>query len=205
VCTTQWLANHIGRGFVCPNLIDLERKINSSENVLYSYGNSHTGDLELLRSLTPRRDTYFFGHTLPSKFCHYYRNPKGLVELKPNNPLVHYVPIQMDYERYGVWMNNLNYGVGLIPLEDNVFNLAKSDLKVLEYLQHGAISVCSNVGAVGNIPDECVVKVNDNWDEAIEHAFDNRSNIYNNAYDWAMDNRSYEKQSELWMEAYRGM
>jgi hypothetical protein len=88
-------------------------------------------------------------------------------------------------------------------LEDNVFNLAKSDLKFLEYLQLGAISVCSNVGAVGNIPDECVVKVGDNWDEAIEHAFDNRSNIYNNAYDWAMDNRSYEKQSELWIEAYR--
>ncbi len=211
VCTTKYLSDHLWenykvKSFICPNLINIEHKENKSENVLYSFGNSHTNDLELLKRLRTHRNVYFFGHTLPSTFCHYYRNPFGGVELYPNRKNVFWVPLQVDYEKYQIYMTNLDYGVGLIPLQDNNFNKAKSILKVGEYISNGAISVVSNIGALREIPNECVVKVLDgNWKNAIEDAFHNRANLYKSCYSWWMDNYSYYSQAQKWLTAYREM
>jgi len=208
VCTTPYLQNTFKRDkvLVAPNLIDIKRAESKSPNVLYSFGNSHNGDLELLGDMQTKRNMYFFGHSLPNKFCNYQKDKTGQIELFPNQENILYVPLQRDYEKYQVWMKNLEFGVGLCPLEDNEFNCAKSVLKVGEYLQHGAVSVVSDVGSYKGIPDECVVKVKENdWDAAVEYAFAHHRTIYNAAYDWWMGNFSYQKQIKRWVEVYRNL
>jgi hypothetical protein len=202
VCSSPYLAKTFKRFnvFVAPNLLEITHIKNDSKNVLYSFGNSHTEDLELLD--IKKHNTYFFGNTLPIKYCDYKRNKLGNIELWSNQSNIFHVPLQMDYERYQIWMRNLSFGVGLCPLVDNEFNKAKSILKVGEYLQQGAISVVSPVGAYDDLPDEACVKCVDDWDSAIDLAFQNHNQIYENAYKWWRENYSYQTQ-EKWIEVYR--
>jgi len=208
ICTTQALKDTFERDnvFIAPNLMDIDPVTNISENICYAGGNSHTADMELLNGLETKRTIYFFTHTLPSGYCHYRRNKRGIVELFTNKENIKYIPLQLDYERYGCWMNNLKYGVGLVPLESNKFNEMKSIMKVGEYLKQGAISVISPVGALNEIPKECVVMVQDNnWDSAITTAFNNRETIYHACWNWWDKNYSYRKNEGSWINAYKNM
>lgn len=208
--TTQYLKDKLGysnKTFVVSNLIDLEPVENKSNNVLWAGGNSHMLDIELLAYLRlQHRKIIFFGHTLPNAFAKYVRDNFGNVKLVPNKENIGWLPITTNYEQYCNWMKNLDFGVGLCPLLENEFNKCKSDLKCLEYLKQGAVSVVSNVGPYADIPVECVVKVDavDDWNEAIELAFDYRETIYKNMFEWAKENRTYEN-NKCWLEMYRAI
>lgn len=211
VVTTEYLKSrifHPHKTFVAPNLLDINRGLwrQDAQDILYSFGNSHTGDLELLNNLKTDRQVYFFGDTLPSKFCNYYRNPKGIIELYPNAENIHWIPLQTDYERYQIWLNNIEAGIGLCPLEDNDFNKAKSVLKIGEYLKKGMVSVVSNIGPYQGVPDECVVKVlESDWSAAVEYGFTNRTNILDACYAWWQENYSYRKNYTRWLDVYRNL
>jgi len=201
----QKLSEYNNRIFVCPNLVDITEKHNDSKNVLYAYGNSHSYDLKLLvgMELNKDRNYYFFGKLPPSDLCVYTRSITDDITVKTNKPNVYWAEIQWNYEKYKVWMNNFDYGVGLVPLQDNEFNKCKSILKFIEYTQHGAVSVVSNVGAYAAIPDNCCVKVKDNWCEAIEYAFKNREEIYKNALKFIVDKYTYN--NDAWIRMYRSI
>jgi hypothetical protein len=121
--------------------------------------------------------------------------------MSPNQSNIGFLPIELNYEKYQVYMKNMDYRVGLCPLIDNEFNSCKSIWKFLEYLIHGSVSVVSNVLPYKEIPDECCVKVGDNWDEAIEYAFENYKQIYKNAWCWVKDQYTYERGT--WLDVYR--
>lgn len=202
----QKLSEYNNRTFVCPNLVDIIPKFNTSKNVLYSYGNSHSHDLKLLvdMELNKDRNYYFFGKLPPSGLCVYTRSITDDIIVKTNRPNVYWANIQWNYEKYKIWMNNFDYGVGLVPLQENEFNKCKSILKFIEYTQHGSVSVVSSIGAYAEIPDNCVVKVeNNNWCEAIEYAFKNREEIYQNALKFV--NEKYTYSNDAWIRMYKGI
>ncbi len=205
VCTTEQLKKCIGRedALVVPNLIDLKWQDNNYQDVLYSGGSSHTKDIQLLGDLQTERKVIFFTNTLPHKLSHFYQDDLGNVVLRPSKKNIGFIPIQSDYERYQVWFNNLEFGVGVAPLLDNDFNHCKSIFKFLEYTNKGAVSVVSDIMPYSSIPDNCVVKVKDNdWDAAIEQAFENHKELYFNAYNWVKNNWTYDVNN-AWLEMYR--
>lgn len=192
---------------VCPNVIDLEYKENNYNNIMYSFGNSHAGDMEILNEYNLDRNLIFMGHTLPSKFCYYARNSKGAISLQPNKKNIGYIESEPNYEKYKVYMKNAGYGVGLCPLVDHPFNECKSIWKFLEYIQSGAISVVSDILPYSDIPDDCCVKVKkgDNWNDAIEYAFKHRKDIYECAYKWTKENYTYGGKEDRWLQGYRNV
>lgn len=78
----------------------------------------------------------------------------------------------VDFKKYPAFMNKLNLDIGLAPLQDNLFNRSKSNLRILEYWADGVAVIASPVrpyaetitdGLTGLIAKEQV-----DWYNAIE-------------------------------------
>ncbi|AFC86454.1 glycosyltransferase [Frateuria aurantia] len=109
-----------------------ERRAGAKPRVGWGGGSSHTGDLELIadvvRELADEVDWVFFG-MCPDK-------------LKPYVKEFHTgVPI----EQYPAKLASLNLDLAVAPLEDNLFNHCKSNLRLLEYGACGFPVVCSDL------------------------------------------------------------
>lgn len=64
------------------------------------------------------------------------------------------------YPAFMTWLSRQSsWNIGLSPLVDTGFNRAKSEIKALDYMSMGAVSIVSNVTAYRNLPDQAVVKV----------------------------------------------
>jgi glycosyltransferase involved in cell wall biosynthesis len=51
-----------------------------------------------------------------------------------------------DFYAYPQALDAVNADIGIVPVKDHIFNLGKSDLKLLEYTAIGLPSVCSSIG-----------------------------------------------------------
>lgn len=72
---------------------------------------------------------------------------------------------------------NLKIDIALGPLEDNVFNHGKSNIKWQEATRARAAFVCSDVGPYAKLPDGVATKVNnteDEWYEALKELVENK-------------------------------
>jgi len=67
-----------------------------------------------------------------------------LFDSLPSDVLVCLDPVP--FEQYYDLLWSLKLDIGLAPIEMNEFNLAKSNLKILEYLAFGAAPVCTSFG-----------------------------------------------------------
>lgn len=109
-----------------------ERRVGSKPRVGWGGGSSHTGDLELIadviRELANEVDWVFFG-MCPEKLRPYVREYHGGVPI----------------EQYPAKLASLNLDLALAPLEDNLFNHCKSNLRLLEYGACGFPVVCSDL------------------------------------------------------------
>ncbi|WP_157225856.1 hypothetical protein [Pseudomonas sp. 313] len=96
-------------------------------------GVSHTGDLEMIadvvRDLAPYVDWVFFG------FC-----PEII------KPYVREFHAGVPIEKYPEKMASLGLSLAIAPLEDNLFNRCKTNLKLLEYGACGYPVLASDVG-----------------------------------------------------------
>src|SRR5690606_25014450 len=109
-----------------------ERRVGRKPRVGWAGGSSHTGDLELIfdvvRELANEVEWVFFG------MC-----PDLL------RPYVHAFHPGISIERYSERLARLKLGLALAPLEMNLFNECKSNLRILEYGACGYPVICTDI------------------------------------------------------------
>ncbi|VFT41415.1 O-antigen biosynthesis protein [Pseudomonas aeruginosa] len=109
-----------------------QRRRGERPRVGWAGGSSHTGDLELIadvvRELADEVDWVFFGMCPPSI-----------------RPFVREVHAGVPIERYPRALAALDLDLALAPVEQNLFNECKSNLRLLEYGACGFPVVCSDV------------------------------------------------------------
>jgi hypothetical protein len=114
------------------SLTPSERRVSKKPRVGWGGGSSHRGDLELIadviRDLADEVEWVFLG------MC-----PEKL------RPYVHDFQYGVQIELYPEKMASLNLDLALAPLEDNIFNACKSNLRLMEYGACGFPVVCSDI------------------------------------------------------------
>ena len=131
------------------------RKTGRKPRVGWAGGVGHTGDLELIvdvvRTLAPEVEWVFMG------LC-----PDRL------RPFVHEVHGGVPIDSYPKALAALNLDVALAPLEHNLFNECKSNLRLLEYGACGVPVVCSDLVCYrGDLPVTRVKNRFKDWVDAI--------------------------------------
>lgn len=132
-----------------------ERRVSSKPRVGWAGGSSHTGDLEMIadvvRELANEVEWVFFG------MC-----PDRL------RPYVHEFHPGIDIEQYPAALARLNLDLAIAPVEQNLFNECKSNLRLLEYGACGFPVVCSDLVCYqGDLPVTRVRNRFKDWVDAI--------------------------------------
>jgi len=108
------------------------RRVSTKPRVGWAGGSSHTGDLEMIadvvKELAGEVEWVFFG------MC-----PEKL------KPYVHEFHEGVAIENYAKELASLNLDLALAPVEQNLFNECKSNLRLLEYGACGFPVICSDV------------------------------------------------------------
>lgn len=131
------------------------RRTSNKPRVGWAGGAGHTGDLEMIvdviKALADEVDWVFMG-MCPDKLRPYVR------EFHPG--------VRIDL--YPAALARLNLDLAVAPLEDNLFNTCKSNLRLLEYGMCGYAVVCSDsVTYRGNLPVTRVRNRFRDWVDAI--------------------------------------
>jgi GT2 family glycosyltransferase len=132
-----------------------QRRAGPKPRVGWGGGSSHRGDLELIadvvRDLAGEVEWVFFG-MCPDKL----------------RPYVHEFHTGVHIDDYPAKLASLNLDLALAPLEDNVFNECKSNLRLLEYGACGFPVICSDVLCYrGDLPVTRVKNRYRDWINAI--------------------------------------
>lgn len=132
-----------------------ERRKGAKPRVGWGGGSSHRGDLELIadvvRDLANEVEWVFFG------MC-----PEKL------RPYVHEFHTGVPIGQYPAKLASLDLDLALAPLEDNLFNACKSNLRLLEYGACGFPVVCSDIVCYrGELPVTRVRNRFKEWADAI--------------------------------------
>lgn len=131
------------------------RQQGKKPRVGWAGGISHTGDLELIadivKAMTDRVEWVFFG-MCPDKL----------------KPYVHEFHTGVPIERYPAKLASLNLDLALAPLEHNIFNECKSNLRLLEYGVCGYPVICTDIVPYqGDLPVTRVRNRYKDWMDAI--------------------------------------
>ncbi|KAA8996732.1 glycosyltransferase [Affinibrenneria salicis] len=131
------------------------RRQGKKPRVGWGGGSSHTGDLELItdivRDLADEVEWVFFG------MC-----PEKL------RPYVHEFHRGVEIDLYPAKLASLNLDLALAPLEDNLFNRCKSNLRLLEYGACGFPVICTDLDPYqGDLPVTRVRNRYKDWMDAI--------------------------------------
>jgi len=114
------------------DVVSSQRRAGNKPRVGWGGGASHRGDLELIadvvRDLAGEVEWVFFG-MCPDKLRPYVH------EFHPGVPIEEYPPK----------LASLNLDLALAPLEENIFNACKSNLRLLEYGACGFPVICTDI------------------------------------------------------------
>lgn len=137
-----------------------QRRVSERPRVGWAGGASHAGDLDLIsdvvKALAGEVDWVFFG-MCPEKIRPYVK------EFHPG----------VEIGQYPAALARLNLDLALAPLEQNLFNECKSNLRLLEYGACGFPVVCSDVGSYrSGLPVTRVKNRFKDWVDAIRMHLD---------------------------------
>lgn len=137
------------------NGLQSQRRVSRKPRVGWGGGISHTGDLELIadvvRELADEVEWVFFG-MCPDKL----------------RPYIHEFHTGVPTEQYAAKLASLNLDLALAPLEHNLFNECKSNLRLLEYGACGFPVVATDIVCYrGDLPVTLVKNRFRDWIEAI--------------------------------------
>jgi len=127
-------------------------------------------------------------------------DPKQMILIKP-------VPIF----RYHQVLASMKWDIGICPIEDNVFNKSKSNLKFLEFSINGYPCICSDVENYSSSiihGENGFLSKNDtqSWYENITRLIyypELREIISNNAKKFVRENYNISKNILMWYDAYK--
>lgn len=172
-----------------------ERRVSSKPRVGWAGGISHTGDLEMVadvvRELAGEVEWVFFG------MC-----PDRL------RPYVHEYHPGVDIELYPAALARMNLDLAIAPVEENLFNECKSNLRLLEYGACGFPVVCSDLVCYrGDLPVTRVRNRFKDWVEAIRmHLADldataKQGDALRAAVlrDWMLEGANLERWRQVWL------
>ena len=177
------------------NLPVSQRRTSARPRVGWAGGAGHTGDLELIadvvKALADEVDWVFFG-LCPERLRPYVK------EFHPG--------VRIDL--YPAALARLNLDLALAPLEDNLFNACKSNLRLLEYGICGVPVVCSDLACYRD--DLPVTRVRNrfrDWVEAIRmhlHDLDataQAGDALREAVrrDWMLDEQALDTWQQAWL------
>ena len=158
ICSTEWLKKHLGHFFpkkpifVVPNGIDFDvyDKAKKGEKhdkirIGFSGASSHGNNLKVIkdvivRILNENKNVEFYCWPPQEPFI------EKSAKLKSIHPRIKFVTKWVDVNKYPLELAKLNFDIGVAPLEDNNFNRAKSNLRVIQYMALKIPVVASNVG-----------------------------------------------------------
>ncbi len=171
-----------------------QRRVSAKPRVGWAGGSSHTGDLELIedvvKELANEVEWVFFG------MC-----PESM------RPYVHEFHPGVAIEQYPAALARLNLDLALAPVELNLFNECKSNLRLLEYGACGFPVICSDIRCYqGDLPVTRVKNRFKDWVEAIRmHLADPEASARMGdelqavvRRDWMLDGRNLE----LWLKGW---
>lgn len=171
------------------------RRLGRKPRVGWAGGISHTGDLELIadivKALANRVEWVFFG-MCPDKL----------------RPYIHEFHAGVPIEQYASKLASLNLDLALAPLEHNLFNECKSNLRLLEYGACGFPVVCTDIEPYrGNLPVTRVRNRYKDWMDAIDmhltdiDASQRQADALRDAVsrDWMLSGNNLEKWRAAWL------
>ncbi len=173
--------------------LELESKRRQSNKLRVGWAGAlqHQGDLEIIIDVVKQTagevDWIFMG------MC-----PD---EIKPYIKEFHEPVNISDYPKV---LASLNLDLAIAPLEDNRFNEAKSNLRLLEYGILGWPVICSDIFPYQNAPVTRVENTTQSWLSAIRQAIDNQellSSQGNMLRQWVVKNYLLEDKLEQWFDA----
>lgn len=137
------------------NLLSL-RQQGKKPRVGWAGGSSHTGDLEMIvdvvKEFADKVEWVFLG-MCPAKL----------------RPYVHEIHYGVDITLYPAKLASLNLDLALAPVEDNIFNTCKSNLRLMEYGACGIPVICSDVECYrGDLPVTRIRNRFIDWRDAIQ-------------------------------------
>lgn len=172
-----------------------ERRVSKRPRIGWAGGSGHTGDLEMIadviKHFSQKVDWIFFG-MCPEK-------------IKPYVKEVHH---GVSLTEYPSTLASLNLDIALAPLEDNLFNECKSNLRLLEYGACGFPVICSDIRPYrNNLPATRVRNRFKDWVEAINMHLDDLDatarmgdELKNKVMcDWTLEGLNLENWHKAWM------
>lgn len=135
--------------------LNTQRRQGKKPRVGWGGGSSHTGDLELIadvvKALSDEVEWVFFGMCPPKLRPYIHEYHRG-------------VPI----DEYPAKLASLNLDLALAPLEENLFNRCKSNLRLMEYGACGFPVICTDIEPYrGDLPVTRVRNRYKDWVDAI--------------------------------------
>lgn len=132
-----------------------QRRQGKKPRVGWAGGSSHTGDLEMIVDVIKE-----FANDVEWVFM-------GMCPHKLR-PYIHELHYGVDIEIYPATLAALNLDLALAPVEDNIFNACKSNLRLMEYGACGVPVICSDVECYrGDLPVTRVRNRFKDWCDAI--------------------------------------
>jgi glycosyltransferase involved in cell wall biosynthesis len=151
----------------------------------------HQGDLEMIAEVVQRTagevDWIFMG------MC-----PESI------KPYIKEFHEAVSIQEYPKVLSRLNLDLAVAPLEDNNFNEAKSNLRLLEYGILGWPVICSDVFPYRAAPVTRVANTTEAWVSAIRQAIDSPEKLSNQGdslRQWVIDNYMLKDNLQQWLDA----
>jgi len=197
---------------VLPNCIDTQiwtkktvpEKKGEQINILFSGTPTHEKDLslvedafiEIMNEFGDRVNFIFWGNVTNNI----------LQKIQPH-AVKSFTP---DYFEYIKKLHEINPDIGVIPLDDNIFNKAKSHIKWLEYCVSGITCICSDVEAYTSHVEHgktgfLVKNTPDQWYQTLKvliNEAEYRKQIADHAYHEILKNHTIERHALKWVDAY---
>lgn len=172
---------------IIPNCIsvdmrrDLPKQVHPETRILFTGSASHLPDLELLKEpLTKIYESY------KDKVSFYFQGPIDFSKIF-EFPFETFIEVP-----YGEYLNHIQYldaDIGLLPLKENLFNKAKSNLKYCQLTMLDIACVVSDFGPYSDINsgiDGYKCKTSEDWFNALSLLIENK-NLRNQCINSALE------------------